>query len=477
MPEMDIARGLREIPHSYEAEQAVRGSLLLDNELWSDLAEILREEDFYTGQHRLIFRSIEALLSKADGRADILTLSQYLSDAGLLTDAGGRPYLAELLSKARGSSRAIAYAGVIRDKSVARQLIDVGAEMSKLAYAQGTKDIKTIVGSAEELFLNVVERADTGSRGPVLAKDVVNEVLTTMQQRAEDFANHRLSDVTGISTGFVDLDRMTKGFHGGELIIIAARPAMGKSAFGMNIVQNIVLNEEYRKEGTAALVFSLEMPARQIVTRLISSVSYVSQDKLERGAFEKDDYMKVIHAAKIINSVNLFIDDGNDLTPSELRARARKLAREHKLGIILIDYLQLMRGSGKYRDNRALEIGEISRSMKILAKEMNIPVVALAQLNRGVEGRTDKRPMNADLRESGAIEQDADVIMFIYREEVYKKDDPNLKGKTEIIIGKQRNGPIGTVNLIFNPECARFSSVDNRDYGPGPETAPSRKQQ
>ena len=195
-----------------------------------------------------------------------------------------------------------------------------------------------------------------------------------------------------------------------------------------------------------------------------------SQDKLERGAFEKDDYMKVIHAAKLINSVNLFIDDGNDLTPSELRARARKLAREHKLGIILIDYLQLMRGSGKYRDNRALEIGEISRSMKILAKEMNIPVVALAQLNRGVEGRTDKRPMNADLRESGAIEQDADVIMFIYREEVYKKDDPNLKGKTEIIIGKQRNGPIGTVNLIFNPECARFSSVDTRDYGPGPET-------
>jgi replicative DNA helicase len=470
MPDMDIARGLKEIPHSYEAEQAVLGSLLLDNELWSDLSEILREEDFYTGQHRLIFRSIEALLSKAEGKADILTLSQYLSDAGLLTDAGGRPYLAELLSKARGSSRAIAYAGVIRDKSVARQLINVGAEMSKLAYGQGTRDIQSIVGSAEELFLNVVERADTGSRGPVLAKDVVNEVLTTMQQRAEDYANHRLSDVTGISTGFVDLDRMTKGFHGGELIIIAARPAMGKSAFGMNIVQNIVLNEEYRKKDTAALVFSLEMPARQIVTRLISSVSYVSQDKLERGAFEKDDYMKVIHAAKLINSVNLFIDDGNDLTPSELRARARKLAREHKLGIILIDYLQLMRGSGKYRDNRALEIGEISRSMKILAKEMNIPVVALAQLNRGVEGRTDKRPMNADLRESGAIEQDADVIMFIYREEVYKKDDPNLKGKTEIIIGKQRNGPIGTVNLIFNPECARFSSVDTRDYGPGPET-------
>ena len=470
MPDMDIARGLKEIPHSYEAEQAVLGSLLLDNELWSDLSEILREEDFYTGQHRLIFRSIEALLSKAEGKADILTLSQYLSDAGLLTDAGGRPYLAELLSKARGSSRAIAYAGVIRDKSVARQLINVGAEMSKLAYGQGTRDIQSIVGSAEELFLNVVERADTGSRGPVLAKDVVNEVLTTMQQRAEDYANHRLSDVTGISTGFVDLDRMTKGFHGGELIIIAARPAMGKSAFGMNIVQNIVLNEEYRKKDTAALVFSLEMPARQIVTRLISSVSYVSQDKLERGAFEKDDYMKVIHAAKLINSVNLFIDDGNDLTPSELRARARKLAREHKLGIILIDYLQLMRGSGKDRDNRALEIGEISRSMKILAKEMNIPVVALAQLNRGVEGRTDKRPMNADLRESGAIEQDADVIMFIYREEVYKKDDPNLKGKTEIIIGKQRNGPIGTVNLIFNPECARFSSVDTRDYGPGPET-------
>ena len=470
MPDMDIARGLKEIPHSYEAEQAVLGSLLLDNELWSDLSEILREEDFYTGQHRLIFRSIEALLSKAEGKADILTLSQYLSDAGLLTDAGGRPYLAELLSKARGSSRAIAYAGVIRDKSVARQLINVGAEMSKLAYGQGTRDIQSIVGSAEELFLNVVERADTGSRGPVLAKDVVNEVLTTMQQRAEDYANHRLSDVTGISTGFVDLDRMTKGFHGGELIIIAARPAMGKSAFGMNIVQNVVLNEEYRKKDTAALVFSLEMPARQIVTRLISSVSYVSQDKLERGAFEKDDYMKVIHAAKLINSVNLFIDDGNDLTPSELRARARKLAREHKLGIILIDYLQLMRGSGKYRDNRALEIGEISRSMKILAKEMNIPVVALAQLNRGVEGRTDKRPMNADLRESGAIEQDADVIMFIYREEVYKKDDPNLKGKTEIIIGKQRNGPIGTVNLIFNPECARFSSVDTRDYGPGPET-------
>ena len=470
MPDMDIARGLKEIPHSYEAEQAVLGSLLLDNELWSDLSEILREEDFYTGQHRLIFRSIEPLLSKAEGKADILTLSQYLSDAGLLTDAGGRPYLAELLSKARGSSRAIAYAGVIRDKSVARQLINVGAEMSKLAYGQGTRDIQSIVGSAEELFLNVVERADTGSRGPVLAKDVVNEVLTTMQQRAEDYANHRLSDVTGISTGFVDLDRMTKGFHGGELIIIAARPAMGKSAFGMNIVQNIVLNEEYRKKDTAALVFSLEMPARQIVTRLISSVSYVSQDKLERGAFEKDDYMKVIHAAKLINSVNLFIDDGNDLTPSELRARARKLAREHKLGIILIDYLQLMRGSGKYRDNRALEIGEISRSMKILAKEMNIPVVALAQLNRGVEGRTDKRPMNADLRESGAIEQDADVIMFIYREEVYKKDDPNLKGKTEIIIGKQRNGPIGTVNLIFNPECARFSSVDTRDYGPGPET-------
>ena len=470
MPDMDIARGLKEIPHSYEAEQAVLGSLLLDNELWSDLSEILREEDFYTGQHRLIFRSIEALLSKAEGKADILTLSQYLSDAGLLTDAGGRPYLAELLSKARGSSRAIAYAGVIRDKSVARQLINVGAEMSKLAYGQGTRDIQSIVGSAEELFLNVVERADTGSRGPVLAKDVVNEVLTTMQQRAEDYANHRLSDVTGISTGFVDLDRMTKGFHGGELIIIAARPAMGKSAFGMNIVQNIVLNEEYRKKDTAALVFSLEMPARQIVTRLISSVSYVSQDKLERGAFEKDDYMKVIHAAKLINSVNLFIDDGNDLTPSELRARARKLAREHKLGIILIDYLQLLRGSGKYRDNRALEIGEISRSMKIPAKEMNIPVVALAQLNRGVEGRTDKRPMNADLRESGAIEQDADVIMFIYREEVYKKDDPNLKGKTEIIIGKQRNGPIGTVNLIFNPECARFSSVDTRDYGPGPET-------
>lgn len=442
-------------PHSLEAEQSVLGGLMLDDQAWFDLIEVVAAKDFYRTQHQIIFDAMNELASD-DAPLDAVTVSERLSSKGLLEKAGGIPYLAELAESTPGASNVLAYGKIVRERSVLRQLIGAANQIADSAFTPDGRDTDTLLELAEQSVFQIAENRLKDS-GP----EKVAPLLIKAVEKVE-FLHGSKGALTGLPSGFTDLDRMTTGWQGSDLVIVAARPSMGKTAFAVNMVEHAVMT------GGSVLVFSMEMPSEQIVMRMLSSLGRIDQTRLRTGDLKDEDWDRFASAVSQLKDKKLYIDDTAALTPGEVRSRARRVARETGgLDMVMVDYLQLMR-TVKESENRATEISEISRSLKALAKEMKCPVVALSQLNRQLESRPDKRPMNSDLRESGAIEQDADVILFIYRDEVYNENTEDL-GIAEIIIGKQRNGPIGKVRLKFTGNLTKFEDLAHEmynDYGP-----------
>ncbi len=441
----DVAR-IKMSPHSPEAEQSVLGGLLLSSDGWDSVAEAVSANDFYRPSHRLIFRQI-SILAEAGNPVDVITVADKLSANGELDAAGGLAYLAELASNTPSASNIRAYAQVVRERSSFRRLIEVAQDIAESGFNPEGRTSAELINEAERLIMQISEEGPKAG-GP----QEVNPLLQKAIDRIEELFNSG-GDITGLTTGYKDLDGMTSGLQPSDLIIIAGRPSMGKTSFAMNLVETAVLSQE-----KPILVFSMEMPADQLIIRMLSSLGRIDQTRIRNGKLEQEDWPKLSAAVTKLKDVPLYIDDTPALSPTEVRSRARKIAREHgKLGMIMLDYMQLMQVAGS-TEGRTAEISEISRSLKAIAKEFGCPVVALSQLNRALEGRPNKRPVNSDLRESGAIEQDADVIMFIYRDEVYNEDSPD-KGVAEIIIGKQRNGPIGSCKLAFIGEFTRFENL------------------
>ena len=448
-------------PQSIEAEQSVLGGLLIDNEAWDKVSDVVTDSDFYRHDHRLIFRAVEKLVNES-APFDAITLSEWLSKTGDLDDAGGIAYIGELVSATPSAANIKAYATIVRERSVMRQLIKVSNEIADSAYLPEGRKVDELLDTAEK---KIFEIAEQGSRNRADFRPI-KSILTGAVDRIEELFQ-RDNPITGTPTTFEKFDELTSGLQNSDLIIIAGRPSMGKTTFAMNIAENAAV-----KYQVPVAIFSLEMPGEQLAMRMISSLGRINQQNLRTGKLDDDDWPRITSALGMLSEAPIFIDDTPGLTPTELRSKARRLKREHGLGMIVIDYLQLMSGSSSsVNENRATEISEISRSLKSLAKELNVPVVALSQLNRGLEQRTDKRPVMSDLRESGAIEQDADVIMFVYRDAVYcdackKRDNSCDKGHendAEIIIGKQRNGPIGTVSLSFRGQFTRFENQSRRE--------------
>ena len=423
-------------PHSLEAEQAVIGGLMLDNRRFDEVSEIITSADFYRQDHRLIFGAVERLASESEPM-DVVTLAEFLERAGDIEDAGGLSYLAELAEKTPGAANIRAYAEIVRERSVLRQLIEVSGGIVDSAFNPQGRTSDDLLDEAERNVFRIAESRTKKGSGP----QAINPILTKALGRIEELFESG-DTITGLTTGFTDLDGQTSGMQPADLIIVAGRPSMGKPI----------------------LVFSMEMPADSIVMRMLSSLGRIDQTRMRSGRLEEDDWPRLTSAVSLLKDKPLYIDDTAGLSPTEMRSRARRIARENggKLGLIMVDYLQLMRVPGM-TEGRTAEISEISRSLKGLAKELSCPVVALSQLNRSLEQRPNKRPVNSDLRESGAIEQDADVIMFVYRDEVYNEDTPD-KGVAEIIIGKQRNGPIGTVRLAFIGKFTKFEDLAHGDY-------------
>ena len=442
---------LRVPPHSIDAEQAVLGGLMLAPEAWDRVADKLGEDDFYRKDHRLIFRAIAELSAKSMP-CDAVTLGEWFEVNGLAELVGGASYVIQLANATPSAANILAYAEIVREKSVLRQLIDAGTEIAGDGYQPEGRSTQEILENAEQKVFHIAEAGARGRKGFVPMRQAVTEAYKMLYDRYENRGS-----VTGLPTGFRDLDEMTAGLQPSDLIIVAARPAMGKTAFSLNMAEYAAL-----KTKKAVAVFSMEMSASQLAFRLISSMGRINAHNLRTGELADEEWPRVTSAITLLKDTKIFIDDTPALSPVELRARARRLKREHDLGLIVIDYLQLMAVPGN-KENRATEISEISRSLKALAKELNVPVIALSQLNRSLEQRTDKRPVMADLRESGAIEQDADVIMFIYRDEYYNKESAD-KGLAEIIIGKQRNGPTGTVKLAFLGQYTKFESYAADSY-------------
>jgi replicative DNA helicase len=440
---------VRTPPHSIEAEQSVLGGLLLDNTAWDKIADLLTAGDFYRHDHRLIFQAI-GKLREADKPADVVTVFEALQSAGRIDDAGGLPYLNALAQNTPSAANIRRYAEIVRDRAILRRLVTVGDEIATAALNPQGRDTKAILDEAESKIFQIAEEGARGRQGFVEMDRLLTQVVERIQ---ELFERAHPSDVTGVPTGFADLDSKTAGLQPGDLIIVAGRPSMGKTAFALNIGEHVAIDN-----GMPVAVFSMEMGASQLALRLLSSVGRIDQQRLRTGRLQDDDWPKLTAAIQKLHEAQFFIDETPALNAIDLRARARRLHRTcGRLGLIIVDYLQLMSATS-VGENRATEISEISRSLKALAKELHVPVVALSQLNRTVEQRTDKRPVMSDLRESGAIEQDADVILFIYRDEVYNPDTTD-KGVAEIIIGKQRNGPIGRVNLRFGGEFTRFDNL------------------
>jgi replicative DNA helicase len=445
---------LRVPPHSLEAEQAVLGGLMLATEAWDKVADKISEQDFHRRDHQLIFRAIGELAEK--GRpCDAVTLGEWFESQRLSEQVGGTRYIIELANSTPSAANIVAYADIVREKSVLRQLIDAGTEITSDAFQPGGRTPQELVEVAEQRVFRIAEAGARGRQGFVSMRSAVKDAFEQLRLRAES-----KSPITGMPTGFTDLDHRTAGWQAGDLVIVAARPSMGKTALALNMAEYAAL-----KTGKAAAVFSMEMSASQLAFRLISSLGRINQQHLRTGDLADEEWPRVTSAITLLAESKIFIDDTPSLSPLELRSRARRLKREHDLGIIVIDYLQLMQVPGS-KENRATEISEISRSLKALAKELSVPVIALSQLNRSLEQRTDKRPVMADLRESGAIEQDADVIVFIYRDEYYNPESPD-KGLAEIIIGKQRNGPTGMVKLAFLGQYTRFENFAGDSYAGG----------
>ena len=440
---------LRVPPHSIEAESSVLGGLLLDNGAWDRVGDLLVDGDFYRHEHQLIYAAIGALVN-ASKPADVITVFEHLQNQGNAEAVGGLGYLNSLAQYVPSASNIRRYAEIVRERSILRKLVSASDEIATAAFNPKGKAVDKILDEAEQKIFNIGEEGSRMKQG----FQSMDSLVVALLDRVEEMANNP-NDITGVPTGFHDLDRMTSGLQPGDLVVLAARPSMGKTAFAINIAEHVALNE-----GLPVAVFSMEMGASQLAVRIVGSIGRVDQGHLRTGKLTDDEWPRLTEAIERLRTVSLHIDETPGLTPSELRANARRLARQcGKLGLIVVDYLQLMSGSGgSDGDNRATELGEISRGLKMLAKELQCPVIALSQLNRGVEQRTDKRPMMSDLRESGAIEQDADIIMFIYRDDYYNKDSKD-PGVAEIIIGKQRNGPTGTVRLAFLKPLTRFESL------------------
>jgi len=440
---------IRTPPHSIEAEQAVLGGLLLDNAAWDRIADFISSGDFYRHDHRLIYEAIARLVEHSRP-ADVVTVYEALQSGGKAEDAGGLAYLNALAQNTPSAANIRRYAEIVRDRAVLRRLVSVGDEIATSALNPQGRETKDILDEAEAKVFAIAEAGSRGRQGFVDIQPLLTKVVERISELYEQ-ANP--SDVTGVPTGFVDIDRMTSGLQKGDLIVVAGRPSMGKTAFALNIGEHVAIDLQM-----PVAVFSMEMGAQQLAVRLLSSVGRINQQRLRTGRLETDDWPKLTATVRRIQDAPLYIDETPALNSIELRARARRQAREcGQLGLIIIDYLQLMSATS-LGENRATEISEISRSLKALAKELQVPVIALSQLNRTVESRTDKRPVMSDLRESGAIEQDADVIFALYREEQYNPDTTE-KGVAEVLILKQRNGPTGRVPLRFAGEFTRFDNL------------------
>lgn len=453
-PSDSQVEALKVPPHSLEAEQSVIGGLLLDNERWDTVAERVVSSDFYSRPHRLIFEGVKTILE--DGKPlDLITLSEHLERHEQLEDVGGFAYLADLAKNTPSAANINAYADIVAERAIVRGLIGVANEIADAGYDPQGRSSEDLIDMAESKVFAIAESRTSENEGPQNVDNILEKTL----ERIEILYKTPQDGVTGVTTGFNDLNKKTAGLQGSDLVIVAARPSMGKTTFAMNLCENAAMSQD-----KPVLIFSLEMPAEQLMMRMLASLSRVDQTKIRTGQLDDEDWARISSTMGILmDKKNMYIDDSSGLTPTEVRSRARRIAREHGgLSMIMVDYLQLMRVPA-LSDNRTLEIAEISRSLKALAKELNVPVVALSQLNRSLEQRADKRPVNSDLRESGSIEQDADLIMFIYRDEVYHESS-DLKGVAEIIIGKQRNGPIGTVRLTFNGQWSRFDNYAGPAY-------------
>ncbi len=443
---------LKRPPHSAEAEQSIIGGLMLDNQVWDKISTKLCEADFYRTEHRILYRAIAALVKK-DQPFDVVTLLDALKTHNELDDAGGEAYLFELANNTPSVANVTAYADIVREKSVQRQLISVATEIADSAYNPAGREVPELLDFAETKVFAIGEQT-AGDGGPENIKSILVRAVEKIDQ-----LYHSGDAITGLATGLSDLDEMTSGLQPSDLVIVAGRPSMGKTTLVMNMAEHAAI-----KAAKPVLVFSMEMPADSLAMRMMSSLGRIDQHRIRTGKLDDDDWPRVTSAVHMLSEAPLFIDDTPALSPGEMRARARRLAKEHgSLGLIVVDYLQLMKAPGFSADNRTAEISEISRSLKSLAKELQVPVIALSQLNRSLEQRADKRPVMSDLRESGAIEQDADLICFIYRDEVYNEDSPD-KGTAEIIIAKQRNGPIGKVRVAFIGKFTRFEDLAFNGY-------------
>lgn len=445
-------------PYSIEAEQSVLGSLMIDNSAWDQVADMISEVDFYRKEHRLIFQAIAAQAEESKP-SDAVTLSEWLDSNNELNNVGGLSYLGLLAKNTPTAANIKAYANIVRERSIMRQLVSVGTEIASSAYNPEGRNSAELLEHAEQKVFKIAEQGAKGRKG----YQSIRHLLTKAVDRIDKLFQMD-SHITGVATGFDDFDEKTAGLQPADLVIVAGRPSMGKTTFAMNIAEHAAI-----KQGLPVVVFSMEMPGEQLAMRMMSSLGRIDQHKLRTGRLGDEDWPRVTSAVGILSEAPLYIDDTPALSSTELRARARRLKREHgDLGLIVIDYIQLMQSSGGSKENRATEVSEISRGLKALAKELNVPVVALSQLNRSLEQRPNKRPIMSDLRESGAIEQDADVIVFIYRDEVYNEDSPD-KGMAEIIIGKQRNGPIGTTRLTFMGQYTKFENYTSDASGMGYE--------
>ncbi len=448
-PDDEVAR-LRVPPHSIEAEQSVLGGLLLDNSAWDRAADLLRDGDFYRYEHRLIYAAVGALVA-ATKPADVITVFEQLQMLGKAESCGGIAYLNALAQSVPSAANIRRYAEIVRERAVLRKLIEASDDIATKAFNPQGRTVTQILDEAEGRIFAIGEEGSRSQQG----FQGIDKLVVQLIDRVTELHENGAEEVTGVRTGFYDFDRMTAGMQPGDLIILAARPSMGKTALALNIAEHVAV-----QEGLPVAVFSMEMGASQLALRMVGSLGRIDQQHLRTGALRDDEWTRLTEAVDKLGKASLFIDESPGLNPAEVRARSRRQSRQcGKLGLIVVDYLQLMSGTGGGGDeNRATELGEISRGLKALAKELQCPVIALSQLNRSVETRNDKRPMMSDLRESGALEQDADVIMFIYRDDYYNKESKE-PGVTEVIIAKQRNGPVGTVKLTFLKPLTRFENL------------------
>jgi replicative DNA helicase len=445
-PKLSVVDSPKVPPHSLEAEQSVLGGLMLSSTAWDQIADKVVEADFYREDHRMIFQAITDLHENSRP-CDAVTVTEWFESHGKVDLIDGGNYISQLANNTPSAANVGAYADIVREKSILRNLIDVGAKITSSAFAADGRESKSLLEEAERLVFAIADKGTRGGSGFVSVQDTLKEAMAKIEE-----LNAFEGDITGIPTGFQDLDRYTAGLQPSDLIIVAGRPAMGKTTFAMNLAENAAI-----KHGKSVAVFSMEMASLQLVMRLFSSLGQIEQGRIRTGSLDDADWPKLTSAMNLLHKSKIFIDDTPALSPAELRARARRLMREHDIDMIVVDYLQLM-AVPDTRENRATEIAEISRSLKTIAKELNVPVIALSQLNRSLEQRPNKRPVMADLRESGSIEQDADLILFIYRDEIYNTETAE-KGKAEIIIGKHRNGSTGTVQLAFQGPWLRFVNL------------------